>query len=164
MYTPITKTKLKILKGYHLGDVNEARVSDDPHLGIDIEGSQCFSLFSGTILDIGQDSAGCYIVSVRFNDNKLVRYGHLISVTANTGDYISQGSCIGSASNNYIHIEYCTQSNEAPLAYPVYIYSSTYYKQDPEPILSGDLLNDSTKFTEVEYRVSPELQEVLNGL
>ena len=89
-------------------------------------------IVSGKVLFIGKSDI-YYIVTIQSNSSECVRYGHLRSVNVKVNDIVTEGSLIGQT-DKFVLFEYCTVA-KGTSKFPVRIYTKTYYKQDPMPLL-----------------------------
>jgi hypothetical protein len=102
--------------------------NDSSTTGVLLNVANVYSISEGTVIDIGKDFEGLYVVTVMYQPNKLFRYCLLSKVSVSVNDYIIPTDMIGVAYRSQLRFEYCTleESN-----YIVRIGTNTFYKHDP---------------------------------
>ena len=109
------------------------------HTGVDISGSNIYSLYDGTIALIGDDAKG-HSVIIQTGSSLCICYRNLHTLSdIRAGMTISAGTYIG-AVQHYVHVEALTQAKSL---WPVRIGVSTWYKQD--------IMNYLTSYTPSNY-------------
>jgi len=111
------------------------------HTGVDVNVFDVKALASGVVIDIGRESGGV-AVTVQFDVNSCLRYMHMRLINLHLGSTLKKGDSVG-LSNKYLHFEYIKPISIKPI-WPVRIGKLTYYKHDPTPIITGDLVIDNT--------------------
>ena len=116
------------------------RDTEPYNTGLNISATEIHSICPGVIYFVGrdEDDSEYYVVDVLVNDNQLIRYCHLKSVTVEEGSSITTGEYLGETSK-YIRLEYCTLAESR---WPVRVYGSVYYKHDPSGLLDNSLQLD----------------------
>lgn len=116
------------------------------HTGMDIKSSDVFSFASGVVIAIGKDN-GSYAVTVQYDCKISLRYMHLKAICISLGAVLYRGDKIGTA-DKHVHFEYITTDKEESI-WPVRIGTMTYYKHNPELILSGSVRLNANDWSEV---------------
>ena len=135
---------------------------DTLHTGIDIAGTRAYSYCKGVVVAIGIQ-IDRMTVTVQFDANTLFRYGNLRSCDLNLGDIVSAGDRIGTC-KGHLHFEYCTTDEKS--LFPVRIGDITYFKQNPMPVLLGEVqlkANDYSAVTVADYddTIMPDLNPAM---
>lgn len=131
----ITKQDSKVLKDCVLDKSSELyRVYKEFHTGVDIEGSDIYSAYDGTVVLIGEDNVGQSVI-IQTGSSFCICYKELDAVFVRAGDQLSQGTRIGHV-KKYVHIELLQHKTNN---WPVRIGSATWYKVDPQPIFDRTL-------------------------
>lgn len=150
-YSPITKSSVKILVPWISNRQSKLYSTYKTlHTGLDIQTHDVYGFQSGVVTQIGKDEDGHSVVTVQYSGHVSLRYGHLMDVYVKSGETLFVGSFIGVA-YKYLHFEYVTTESSI---WPVRIGTITYYKHDPEPLLSGDIIlnaNDWSHVHQVNY-------------
>lgn len=104
---------------------------------VDVECNEAFSIAYGRIVFVGHDGAH-NTITVRINDNEVLRYAHLKNYEFRAGSVVTAGIRLGRA-DKFVRFEYCT-SWQGESKFPVHIGKFCYYKQDPTSILEGSYM------------------------
>lgn len=147
-YSPITKSETAILKPWI--DSKKSNLYNSYktlHSGLDIQAHDVYGFQSGVVTHIGKDEDNYYTVTVQYSSNVSLRYGHMLNVYVKSGEILFVGSYIG-ISYKYVHFEYVTIS-KGNSQWPVRIGSITYYKQNPEPLISGDTVLNANDWSQI---------------
>lgn len=149
-YCDVTKGPAKIVIPY----------INDPHStlfktfggfnpGVGIDAHNVYSFESGVVIQVGTNGKH-YEVIVQFDVNVSLRYDRMSTVVVSPGQILAKGDQIGLV-NNFVVFEYLTL-DQGTSVWPVRVHTATYYKQDPTPLLVGDiqlLANDWSKVSVV---------------
>ena len=150
-YKYITDEPFKvILPWISVSDKKEYYKHDTLHTGIDILGNRAYSYSTGVVVAIAIQ-IDRMTVTIQFDAKTLFRYANLRSCDLNLGDIVSAGDRVGTC-KGHLHFEYCT--TETKSLFPVHIGDMTYFKQNPLPVLLGDVklaANDYSKVTVNNY-------------
>lgn len=106
------------------------------HTGVDIPISEVHSICQGVVIHIGENlyESG-YWVTVQYDTNRCVRYGHLKSTSVKLSQILYAGDTIGYA-DKFLHFEYLQTYPSLEGSIPVRVQAVTYYKHDPTEIVS----------------------------
>lgn len=108
--------------------------------GLDIRASEVYSICPGKVISVGCSDQQRYVVTVLVNDNQMIRYANIESVSVKEGQQVSFYDAIGDA-HTFVRLEYCTL-DKGDSMWPVRVKSITMYKQDPMRLVLGqDKLN-----------------------
>ena len=169
----ITDCELTHETSYILKYWSRKSLESQSHTGIDVSGTNVYSLCYGVVIAVEHDNDG-QSVTVQYNDDICVRYCHLSYVKVNVGEAIQYEDEIGTC-NRYVHFEYCTSSmSESDWA--VRVDDLTFYKCNPLPVLldreayisdyrEGSDVNDSggLEYAEVDVITEDVLNEFQGG-
>ena len=134
----ITKGDARVLLPYISDNRSDMyKLNKGYHTGIDIEASEVYNMYTGTVIQVGIEEDNSYAVTVEYNGDIALRYMNLLKAYVTPGDYIYLGAFIGSA-NKFVHFEYVNTRKDDSI-WPVRVGEKTYYKHDPEVIFDGRL-------------------------
>lgn len=119
---------------------------DNP--GLDIQGTTVHSCSDGVVTYIGTDIDSRYTVCVQYSTDKTFKYSNLKTISVSVGMCIVSGSLIG-YTDKYVHFEYLTSVRGASL-WPVRIGSLTHYKQNPTPVLTGEIRLNANNWSAIK--------------
>ena len=158
-YSPLTKGRVSIITPY-IDNVEseDYRRFRGLHTGLDILSGTAHSITSGVVILLTKDSDITYAAGVQFDKVTVFRYGNLREITVGIGDIVEVGQQIGIC-DKYFHFEYAT-TERLDSTWPTYAGPVTYYKHDPELVLSGEIVYDSSTTIEVELPADPNIQTV----
>ncbi len=162
-YKELTDQEFKIIMPWiSVSEKAEYYKYDTLHTGIDIAGTRAYSYCKGVVVAIGIQ-LDRITVTVQFDASTLFRYGNLRSCDVDLGDVVSAGDRIGTC-RDHLHFEYCTSKEQS--LFPVRISGSTYFKQNPMPVLLGEVklkANDYSAVTVADYNdeTVPELNPAM---
>lgn len=116
---------------------------------VDIYCDEVFSVTYGKIVFVGSDGQH-NMVTVKVNDNEILRYGHLTGYEFRAGTPIEPGIRLCKA-DRWVRFEYCT-SWKGDSKFPVHVGKFCYFKQDPTDIIEGRYLPAVLSSIEREFR------------
>lgn len=132
-YSPITKGSIKIITPY-IDDEKSENYRKYKQLcsGVDIAGSDVFSLCPGTVVILMYKNYK-YTVTIRYDDSHYVTYSELIDCEVKLNSFVDEGQRVG-ACKSLLHFEY---ANSTESRWPVRIGKVDAYKHDPTDLLTG---------------------------
>lgn len=151
MYSDLTLSDSSIIVKYQ-PDINKPK----PSFGVNILTTKCYSVCTGVVLQILRNSKNTYTVSIQYDANLLLRYGNLLTADVNLGDLIHLQQLVGLC-NTYVTFEVCTKQISKV---PVVVDNVVYYKQDPMPILTGEMKLENAAYIKKTYTVNPNIQTI----
>lgn len=110
------------------------------HTGVDLATERVYSLYSGTVVDIGQGSEGQSVV-IQTGSSLCICYRWLRATTIQVGQDINEKTYLGIV-NKYVHVESYEKSKSA---WPVRLGNNEWYKSDITNILKNGYIASVTK-------------------
>ena len=105
--------------------------------GCFIKSPKVYSICKGTVLAVEQDPINStWTITVEVNSQKWVRYCCISSTNITAGSTLNQNDYIGDSYRGLMRLEYCTADKSQ---FPVRVLSKQLYKQDPTPIIFGQV-------------------------
>lgn len=108
--------------------------------GIEITGSNIYSICPGKVIGVGRDATNLYEVTLLINSKQMIRYTHLMSVDVELNNVLSFNDPIGIA-HQFVRLEYCTLEQTDSLDV-VRVKDITMYKHNPIGLLRGTIKLD----------------------
>lgn len=103
------------------------------HTGMDIAGSDVYSLYDGTVVSVGR-SGSRYSVIVQTGSSFCMCYANIISIPlVRKGQTVSAGDHLGKV-RGYVHIEALSKTESL---WPVRIGKEDWYKYDVSAVIYG---------------------------
>lgn len=136
----ITKSDSAILRHWMTGATN--------HTGVDIAGSEIYSMCDGVVVQVGTGSDNKYAVTVQYDVHRCVRYLNLLTASVVPGQLIKLGDSIGKA-DKFVHFEYIITASLTNPVFPVRIGTVTYYKYNPIELVQGTTQLPSTNLSNI---------------
>ena len=106
------------------------------HQGEGVNLDEVYSLTEGLVISVS-DYRGIYAVTVQCNHQECIRYCNLKDTPLKIDDKINAEDFIGNTAEHYVHIEYCTTTQDDSI-WTVRVGGISYYKHDPEKVVSGE--------------------------
>ena len=133
METIVTHGDVKILKYFDISNKAPYHYNTTGyHTGVDIECSEVYSGFPGTVILVNKPDCKTYTAIVQYNAENAFAYCNLQSVNVEEGQQVDTDDLIGTCSK-FAHVEYLTKSN--PNKFRVLLTKQVFYKHDPINIL-----------------------------
>ena len=144
---------ISTLTGSSSSQVKNKWSTKEPYVtGYDIVCSKdVYNVAYGKVVFIGHTENNGRNVTVKCNNNEILRYSNLKDVSINEGDTLRVGDRIGTP-NRYVHFEYAT-SWKGDSIFPVRVNEMKYFKQNPEDILEGKYT--PTPQVELQFQSGP---------
>lgn len=145
-----------MMKVSNKGNVIIKQWSSSPPLfsGVDISADEVYNLVDGVVIQVSNDYVGRHTIDVQFNRYVVIRYSNISKCNVNTNDRILSGKVIGIA-DRFVHVEYLTTTKVSPV-YPVRIGKVTYYKDNPNSLLEGEISLERSGVYDIEVSVNNE--------
>lgn len=140
--------------------------SEPPYVsGFVLEADEIYNVCPGKVVDVNSDDDG-YSVSVLINSNQVVRYTHLKEVFVEENDSLFIKDMIG-LTGKHSMFEYCTTTKGSSI-WPVRIHDLTFYKHNPEEIISDKLrpqiaIDDSDWDTPISSEITEGIDNMLSN-
>ncbi len=133
METIVTHGDVNILKYFDITTKSTYhRSTIGYHTGVDIECSNVYSGFPGTVILVNRPDGKTYTAIVQYNAENAFAYCNLQSVNVEEGQQVDTDDLIGTCSK-FVHVEYLTKSNTT--RFKVLVAKQTFYRNDPINIL-----------------------------
>lgn len=138
IYSPVTKSTTEVIRPWYVSEEYD-RQSLRINPGIDLSCKSVYSICTGCVIYIGQDTTAInrYSVLVQYDTTHFFMYSNLVDTSVNLNDIISLGQLIGSA-DRFVHFE-ALQLDYSNPQLRVMIYEKTYYKIDPTSYADGSI-------------------------
>lgn len=127
----ITGSDAEVLKTFKYEDDNKYVTYSYYHSGVDLSGTQAYSICSGRVVAVSTSDEGDLGVIIQYSGDVFFQYKNILHTPLHAGDDIVTGTFIGTC-DKYVHFEYITSGENE---WPVRIVDRTYYKHDPMPLI-----------------------------
>lgn len=137
-YCDVTQGPAEIVKSYIDVDFLENKIATELHSGVDIKTTSVYSVSPGLVKLIGNVDGKHVNIFIQSDDTNCYNYCHMKTCAVEYYDAVELGTYLGEA-DEFVHFEYL---NTQRSRWPFRIGTSTWYKHNPEVVLTNGYLSN----------------------